>query len=248
MDRRKLSAISHAGLQLCNPISAAKVERILDSLDLKNGDKVADFGAWKCELLIRLIERYHVSAVAIELLESFLQEGRENASGRVSTDSLQFICQDARQFLRDNPAEQYKFTICNGSTGAFGGLTPTLEALKRHTFDGGYLLIGELFWKQKPSPAYLHAFGVMENEYLSHFENIKTAEAMGLTPLMAVTANDDEWDNYEWQGIRATENYCHANPEDPDCEAMLNIKRNWRDLYLQWGRDTLGYGLYLFRK
>ena len=29
---------------------------------------------------------------------------------------------------------------------------------------------------------------------------------------------------------------------------MLERSRKWRDAYLRWGRDTLGFGVYLFAR
>jgi len=37
-------------------------------------------------------------------------------------------------------------------------------------------------------------------------------------------------------------------PEDPDVPAMLERIRRWRDGYLHWGRETLGFGVYLFHR
>jgi len=43
------------------------------------------------------------------------------------------------------------------------------------------------------------------------------------------------------------EKYCYENPNDPDCNSMLNKIKSWKRTYLTWGRDTLGFGLYLFQ-
>ena len=32
----------------------------------------------------------------------------------------------------------------------------------------------------------------------------------------------------------------------PDARAMLDRSRRWRDAYLRWGRDTMGFAVYLF--
>ncbi len=37
------------------------------------------------------------------------------------------------------------------------------------------------------------------------------------------------------------------HPDDPDAPAMLDRIRRWRDGYLRWGRDTMGFALYLHR-
>ena len=44
-----------------------------------------------------------------------------------------------------------------------------------------------------------------------------------------------------------SKSHVRANPHDPDAQAMLERIRPWREAYLRWGRDTLGFGLYLFR-
>ena len=65
--------------------------------------------------------------------------------------------------------------------------------------------------------------------------------------MRAAVSSDDDWDRYEWLHCRAVEVYCKEHPDDPDSPAMLERIRGWRDLYLKWGRDTLGFGVYLFR-
>ena len=45
---------------------------------------------------------------------------------------------------------------------------------------------------------------------------------------------------------RAIERYVAEQPDDADGPAMLERVRRWRDGYLRWGRDTLGFGVYLY--
>jgi hypothetical protein len=46
---------------------------------------------------------------------------------------------------------------------------------------------------------------------------------------------------------RAAENYALARPDDPDVPELLDRMRRGRDAYLRWGRETLGWSIYLFR-
>jgi hypothetical protein len=62
----------------------------------------------------------------------------------------------------------------------------------------------------------------------------------------ATTASQDEWDDYEWKYCRSIERYAREQLDDPDNPWMLERIRRWRDGYLRWGRDTLGFALYLF--
>ena len=47
---------------------------------------------------------------------------------------------------------------------------------------------------------------------------------------------------------RSIERYAGEQPDDPDVPEMLKRSRRWRDSYLRWGRDTLGFGVYLFHR
>jgi len=58
----------------------------------------------------------------------------------------------------------------------------------------------------------------------------------------------EEWDEFEWGCQRLVEERVTQNPEDSVAADRLVARRNWMDGYLKWGRDTLGYVTYLFRK
>jgi hypothetical protein len=117
--------------------------------------------------------------------------------------------------------------------------------LRTWTKAGGYVLVGEGYWRRRPHPKYL-AFLGDEPSYLDHAGNVKAGIDAGLIPVHAMTASEDEWDEYEWKYSRSIERYAGEQPDDPDVPDMLDHVRRWRDAYLRWGRDTLGFGLYLF--
>ncbi|NGQ95404.1 class I SAM-dependent methyltransferase [Brevibacillus sp. SYP-B805] len=247
MDRNKFSAIAYRNHVFSNPINEAKLMKALQFLTLSPGDRVVDAGAGKCELLIRLIEQYQVKATAIEYDAGAIEEAKRRASGRIPEGHLTFVNQDAKQAIDSLANREYALGICIGSTHALGGVSEALSALKKCVKQGGYILIGAGYWKQKPSQDYLLALGTTESDLHTHEENVKAGEDLGLIPLWSIVSSDDDWDEYEWLYSMSIENYCYEHPEDPDCPAMLARIRTWRRTYLKWGRDTLGFALYLFR-
>ncbi|MFE8694924.1 SAM-dependent methyltransferase [Cytobacillus sp. FJAT-53684] len=248
MDRNKFSAIAHRNHAFSNPISESKMMKMIEMVSLNSQDKVIDIGSGTCELIIRLIEKYHVSATGIELYEGAIKEAKRNADCRIPNDNIEFIVDDASTAVGKCKKEEYELGMCIGSTHALGGLESTLQTLKRLVKKNGYILIGEGYWKQPPSKEYLMALGgANESDLKTHAENVKIGEDLGLIPLWSYVSSDDDWDDYEWLYSSSIENYCHDNPNDPDREAMLKRIRSWRTTYLKWGRDTLGFGLYLFR-
>ena len=246
MDRFKYSTVSHRGLRYCNPFPAVKVEHILELLDLPSGGHVLDIGTGKAELLIRLIERYDVEALDIDVSSPFLQEAREQAALRVPPNRFALLEEDATAF--SGTPESFDLASCLGACHVFGGLLGTLNKLAQSVRPGGYILIGEGYWKQEPDSAYLQALHTTPDELMTHADTVGTGAALGLIPLYAAVCNDDEWDRYEWLHLHNIERYAREMPDDPDVPALLERIRAWRDSYLRWGRDTLGFGLYLFQK
>lgn len=84
-------------------------------------------------------------------------------------------------------------------------------------------------------------------EHSSHNLNQLAGMSEGFDLVNSSECTPEEWDAYESQYARNVEEYVSANEHDPDADAMLQRIRPWRDAYLRWGRDTLGFGLYLFR-
>jgi len=62
-----------------------------------------------------------------------------------------------------------------------------------------------------------------------------------------MVSNKDDWDRYEALQWYAATEYAWANPDDPDLAELLRRVARGREIYLRWGRDTLGWALYLFR-
>ena len=63
-----------------------------------------------------------------------------------------------------------------------------------------------------------------------------------------MVADSDDLDHYAGLYIRAVEAWCLDNPRDLDATAARDRIRTWRDTYLKWGRETLGFAVYLFQK
>ncbi len=227
MDKNKFSNIGYANHEFYNPISKAKIERVLNLLDLDESSSVIDIGSGKCEILIRLIEKYNIVGTGIELYEGFIKE--------------------AETYFNNNQDVQYDMGICIGSTHALCNLENTLKQLNKTVKTGGYILIGESYWKSEPPTEYLDALGIDESGLNTHYGNIQKAEELGLVSLWSSVASDDDWDEYEGLYAMSIENYCYKNIEDEDVGEMLEKIRVWKHIYLSMGRDILVFGLYLFR-
>jgi hypothetical protein len=59
-------------------------------------------------------------------------------------------------------------------------------------------------------------------------------------------SSDDDWDRYETLQWRAAARYADSHPDDRDVPELLTRVEKSRREYLNWGRDTLSWALYLF--
>jgi SAM-dependent methyltransferase len=248
MDRDRYSHIAHRALAFANPIPAGSIDRAIELAGLKAGHTVLDIGCGKAELLIRVAKRHGARGVGVERSALMFAEARARMLGREDGMLLTVYRGDAREVLADLEPASFDLACCIGSSHALGNASAALIAMAGLTKSGGHLLLGEGYWKTPPSAAYLAALGGSESDMTTHAGNVNLGTGLGLVPAWAITASDRDWDEYEWAYARGIEDFVGANPQDPDAAAMLDRSRSWRRTYLDHGRGTLGFGLYLFRK
>jgi SAM-dependent methyltransferase len=243
-NQQKFSAIAHRDHDYCNPVSAAKIERLLDLLPLDENSRVLDLGCGRAELSLRIIERFGATAVAIDNSSLMLDAARERAEWTGALGKLHLDDVDIREFRAD--PETFHLTVMLGAGGIAGGMPGICRQLKTWTRCGGYVMVGDGYWRKRPEREYLAFLGGDESQFLDHRGNVQAGIDAGLIPMHAISASTDEWDEYEWKYSRSIERYAGEQPGDPDVPAMIDRIRRWRDSYLRWGRDTLGFAVYLF--
>jgi SAM-dependent methyltransferase len=246
MNPYKFSAIAHRDHEFCNPIAPGKFERMLDLLALGADAQVLDLGCGRGELALRVIERLRCRVSAIDFSAPMLDAARERAARSGVLDRVRFVEADIAEFAPE--PESFDLAAMLGGGGIAGGIAAICARLAGWTQRGGYVLIGEGYWQKVPSAEYLAHLEATEEEFRDHRGNVQAGIDAGLVPLHACVASADEWDEYEWKYSASIERYAIEQADDPDVPAMLERIRRWRDGYLRWGRDTLGFGLYLFHR
>ena len=246
MNRHKFSAIAHREHVYCNPIAVAKIERLLEMLPVDAVASALDLGCGRGELALRIVERFGARVTAVDHSAPMLESARARARSRGLLERLELLEIDVARF--EPEPESFDFIAMLGGGGIAGGIAGICATLAGWTRRGGHVLVGEGYWARPPAADYLALLEASENELRDHRGNVQAGIAAGLVPLHAFVASSDEWDEYEWLYSRSVERYALEHPGDPDVPAMLERIRRWRDGYLRWGRDTLGFGVYLFQR
>jgi ubiquinone/menaquinone biosynthesis C-methylase UbiE len=245
MDMLKYFSVIHEYHDILDPISTTKVDELIGLLKLEAGKTVLDIACGKGEILARLAERYGISGVGVDLSPSFAADAEKRLRERVSNTKFEILNQDAAGYT---PDKLFDVAMCIGASWVYQGHKGALSALKAMTKPGGLILVGEPFWMQEPDEAYLAAEGFTTDMFCTHYATVTTGEDLGLLPLYTLVSNQDDWDRYETLKWYASERFAADNPKDEDTKEILERIAHEREAYLRWGRNTINWAIYLFRK
>lgn len=246
MDLWKFFDITHREHILCNPISVEKIEELLAILRLQPGARVLDIATGKAEFIIRLAEQVAISGVGVDLSPYCVSDAREKHAKRVPDAELTFLEMDGADYEPEEP-ETFDLVACIGASWIYGGHRGTLRALKGMAAQGGWVVVGEPYWRREPAAEYLAAIGDERSTYGTHFENVEVGQELGLELVYTLVSNQDDWDRYEGLTWYAAEEWASEHPEDPDVDEVLSRVRENRESYLRWGREVLGWAIYVFK-
>jgi SAM-dependent methyltransferase len=245
MDIWKFYDVTHRYHEVWNPTSRAKLDELIGLLRLNPGSAVLDIACGKGELLTRLAERYEISGIGVDISPYCVTDAEQKLRERVPGAQIQILNMDGADY---SPDQLFDLAMCIGASWVYKGHRGTLSALKAMTKPDALILVGEPFWLKDPDDAYLVAENLTRDMFGTHYENVLVGEDEGLFPLYTMVSSQDDWDRYETLQWYAAEKYARDNPDDPDVSEILTRVAHGRTNYLHWGRDTLGWAMYLFRK
>jgi len=247
VDIWKYYDITHKKHTILNPMSKLKLDGLLSLLDMKEGSRVLDIGCGKGEFLIRLYELFNISGIGVDISPYFIKECRKTKNKRISESDVKFLEMDGSKYKPDKN-ELFDLTVCLGASFTYNGFIQTIKALKNMTEPDGTIIVGEPFWLKEPDDEYLKMSGIKKEEYNSHYGNIDIAEKEGLTCTYTLVSNNDDWDHYETLQWLSACSYINSNPDDPDNPELLEKIKKAKTEYLLYGRDTLSWAIYIFKK
>lgn len=231
-----------------NPLSEDDVDEMIEALELDSGARVLDLGCGKAEVLIRIAERYpNVHGFGLDKSPPVLAEARAAAAERVPEAKLALLEEDVREYAPEPGS--FELVISMGGVAFRGGVGATLAVLSGLVAPGGNILFGEGYWRQEPDPEYLVALGAAREELKDYEGTIQAAEEAGLRLLRAVTSSVEDWDRYEDRWAANGERYAAAHDGEAGVQELSEWIAAGRERYRGLGgRETLGFGLFLFER
>jgi len=245
MDLWKLMHILHGKQLIMNPMRSEKLDRFCRALNPPRNGRVIDIGCGKGEFLHRLHALYGITGVGIDKSPYCIEDCRRQKRARAHHADIEYLLMDGKDY---EATEEFDIASCMGASWIWGGIRGTLAALSELTRPGGLVVLGEPHWLREPEEEYLRLEGFKRGDYHTHRENALMGDELGLTCVYTMASDLEDWDGYETPHWRAAAEYSDSHPDDPDLPEIMESTKKYRETYLRYGRDTVGWCLYVYRK
>jgi hypothetical protein len=143
-------------------------------------------------------------------------------------------------------ARDYDAVMCLGASFVWGGLPGTLAALDPAVRAGGWIAVGEPYWRTWPLPE--KAEPDEGEDFLPLPDTMERFHEAGLEVVTLIDSSLDDWDRYESLHWLAAEEWLAKHADEPDAEEVRILTQRFRDRYLRWQCDLLGWAIIVGRK
>jgi SAM-dependent methyltransferase len=159
---------------------------------------VVDVACGHGELLLRAAERAAIAGVGLDLSPWVLLRARAGAAERVLRGTVEWWLGEGMAL----PAEvRWDIASCVGASWIWHGFSGTAKALARRLRPGGRVAVGDL--RARPDvDVDGAALGV-----ITEAEQLRTLQALGLTPIAQIVAPDEAWAAYHELVIESADGY-----------------------------------------
>ncbi len=246
--RRNFHQIAYAALEVCNALERVDLAACVARTGLGAGARALEIGAGNGEVTVVLARDFGMTVDAVELDWGMaaLAQGRIDAAGAADRVTLHRLRSDT--VLADLSGLDLICVIGATEPTGEGVREPRamLEGLRPHLKDGGWVIWGDLFWKDEP-PETLRRVMELSNLYATHEGWQAAAREAGYEVVSAQTSSDATWDRYLGAMDRAARDWIAANPTAVERRVVEASADRVKSMF-DFGRPWLGFGLYLLRK
>ena len=223
-----------------NPTSEEKLLLLGRRLRLGSESRVLDIASGRGGPALILAEAFGCRVDGIEIAPEFHAAAVERAQARGLSQLVSFRLGDAANEAL--PAGEYDAALCLGASFVYGSLADTVEALTLAVRPGGYVVVGEPFWRRLPLP---DDYQDRTDPWTTLADTVVIFETAGIPVVSVIASSEDDWDRYETLHWRAVEEWLVANADDPDASDIRRQSERWKRTYLRHGREYVGWAIFV---
>lgn len=229
--------------ELQNPTSVEKIRLLGERLGLGPDSHVLDMACGSGGPALVLAQSFGCRVTGVEKSEAFLAAAKSRFEEVGASALVDLVHADGKEY----PIEpgRYDAALCLGASFIWDGLEQTVAALAPGVRSGGFVAVGEAYWRTWPLPdEYEPDEGY---DFLPLPETAARFETSGVELVTLIDSTKDDWDSYESLHWHALEEWLHENPEDREAEQFRRMGRDYRDTYVRWLRDLMGWAIFVGR-
>jgi cyclopropane fatty-acyl-phospholipid synthase-like methyltransferase len=232
--------VAESAHEIQNPTSREKLLDLGRRLGLGPESRVLDVASGRGGPALLFAQEFGCHVHGIEIAPEFHAVAVERAAeagleARVSSE----LRNGASASLEP---EAYDAALCLGASFVFGDLAETVDRLAPAVKPGGYVAVGEPFWRRLPLP---DDYGDRDQPWTTLEGTVTIFETSGLPVVSVIASSEDDWDRYETLHWHAVERWLAANPDDPDAHEFRSRHEQYKRNYLRHQREFLGWAIFV---
>jgi SAM-dependent methyltransferase len=234
-------AVAERDHEIQNPTSREKILLLGERLRLDSQSEVLDIACGKGAPTVLLAGEFGCRITGVERAPEFVAAARERVAAAELAARIEIVEADATTFEIER--ETYDVVMCLGASFIWDGLAGTLGALVPGARSGGHVVVGEPYWRRWPLP-----HGINNEGFVGLAETAASFRDATVNLETVIASSEDDWDRYETLHWRALEEWLAANPDHEDAAEFRARHELYRDEYLRWRRELLGWAIFAGRK
>jgi SAM-dependent methyltransferase len=232
--------VAEATHALQNPTSREKILLLGERLGLEPESRVLDIASGRGGPALLLAEAFGCRVRGVEISPDFHAAAVERASVAGLAERLTFELGDGAEATFE--PEAYDAALCLGASFVYGNLAETVDALAPAVRPGGYVAVGEPFWRRLQLP---EDYEERRDPWTTLEGTVTIFETSGLPVVSVIASSEDDWDRYETLRWQAVEAWLADNPGDPDAHEVRTWLERHKRIYLRHGRELVGWAIFV---
>jgi SAM-dependent methyltransferase len=232
--------VAEAAHEIQNPTSEEKLVLLGRRLGLGTGSRVLDVASGRGGPAILLARELGCDVHGIEISPEFHATAVERVAAAGLGERVVFELGDAADV--ELGSEAYDAALCLGASFVFGGLADTVDALAPAVRPGGFVAVGEPFWRRLPLP---EDYRDRRDPWTTLDGTVAIFETSGLPVVSVIASSEDDWDRYETLHWRSVELWLAESSGDPGAPEIRARHEREKRTYLRHGREYLGWAIFV---